>query len=409
MDAFFQTTLDTIFIPAIKVFFSLYFVWVPIILGEIFINKWLHFIRMKAVDKDGSTLLEIRLPREITKSPLAMEIFFSAIWQKSPINFIDGYWKGKVRPWFSLEIVSLEGQVHFYIWTQPKFKDLIEAQLYAQYPTIEIAEVEDYAKRVPFDKEKFVYFGGGMKLEKPDPYPIRTYEDFGLDKASEKEEFKTDPLSSIIETLGALQKGEQFWMQILIQAHRKIGITDGFLRTRPDWKKKCEEEIKNIMKKATDKDSKVVRLTKTQEEAISAIERSMHKFPFDTAIRMVYVADKSTGKIGKRIPAFLSMFRAFGANHDYFNNITIGRGSGVEYPWQDFRGKTTTFMERAFLNSYKKREYFHGLAKHFPVKPFILTNEELATIYHFPGEVARTPTLARIESRKSQAPSNLPI
>ena len=33
-------------------------------------------------------------------------------------NFIDKYMKGKVRPWFSLELVSIEGNFHFFIWTR---------------------------------------------------------------------------------------------------------------------------------------------------------------------------------------------------------------------------------------------------------------------------------------------------
>jgi hypothetical protein len=34
--------------------------------------------------------------------------------------------------------------------------------------------------------------------------------------------------------------------------------------------------------------------------------------------------------------------------------------------------------------------------------------EEIATIYHFPGAVAGTPTLPRIDSNKGVAPVNLP-
>ena len=51
----------------------------------------------------------------------------------------------------------------------------------------------------------------------------------------------------------------------------------------------------------------------------------------------------------------------------------------------------------------------------YPFKPtigldgFILNIEELATLYHFPGEVAATPSLPRIDSVKGSSPSNLPI
>jgi len=33
----------------------------------------------------------------------------------------------------------------------------------------------------------------------------------------------------------------------------------------------------------------------------------------------------------------------------------------------------------------------------------------LATIYHFPGADVQTPSLTRVQSRRGNAPSNLPI
>jgi hypothetical protein len=39
---------------------------------------------------------------------------------------------------------------------------------------------------------------------------------------------------------------------------------------------------------------------------------------------------------------------------------------------------------------------------------FILNTEELATLYHFPGEVAATPGIPRIDSVKGSAPANVP-
>jgi hypothetical protein len=39
----------------------------------------------------------------------------------------------------------------------------------------------------------------------------------------------------------------------------------------------------------------------------------------------------------------------------------------------------------------------------------VLSTEELATLYHFPGAIAATPSINRIPSKKSEAPANLPI
>jgi hypothetical protein len=58
------------------------------------------------------------------------------------------------------------------------------------------------------------------------------------------------------------------------------------------------------------------------------------------------------------------------------------------------------------FNAYIRRSYFHPP---YSRQPAVLTSEELATIYHLPGKVAQTPTLDRIESKRSEPPANLPL
>ena len=68
-------------------------------------------------------------------------------------------------------------------------------------------------------------------------------------------------------------------------------------------------------------------------------------------------------------------------------------------------------MKKNLLECYKKRLYFYPefSPKHYHVKHFVMTTEELATIYHFPGGVVRTPTFGRITAKKVEPPPNLPI
>ena len=58
------------------------------------------------------------------------------------------------------------------------------------------------------------------------------------------------------------------------------------------------------------------------------------------------------------------------------------------------------------FDAYVKRGAFYAP---FTRKLFVLNTEELATIYHFPGSVAKTPTISRIESKKGEPPTALPI
>jgi hypothetical protein len=104
----------------------------------------------------------------------------------------------------------------------------------------------------------------------------------------------------------------------------------------------------------------------------------------------------------------LGSFRQFGSNS--LNGFKPDWYTGYDYPWEDFKGKKKTNNEKKVLEAYKRRSFFNTPFKNFHGKPFILTTEELATLWHFPSSaVAATPTLNRIPSKKAEAPPNLPI
>jgi len=60
---------------------------------------------------------------------------------------------------------------------------------------------------------------------------------------------------------------------------------------------------------------------------------------------------------------------------------------------------------------YRNRSFFYPefYPGGYEYTPFVMTTEELATIYHFPGDVSRTPTLSRITAKRAEPPANLPI
>ena len=115
-----------------------YWLWltIPLLLFAWFL--WIRYIRTEYISKIDWVLLELVIPREVSKSPQAMEIFFTtALYQSGGVGtWYQRYWLGNVPAWFSLEIVSIEGKVRFFIRTERKFKRLIESQMYAQYPSL---------------------------------------------------------------------------------------------------------------------------------------------------------------------------------------------------------------------------------------------------------------------------------
>ena len=409
----------------IKSIFDFLFLIIPIVLPVglviLLVNIFLDVNRKKFILGQDYVLLEILPPQEIEKSPAAMELFLTALYDTGDAShWYDKYFKGKVRAWFSLEIVSIDGHVHFYMWTRAGLRRNIESQLYAQFPGIEIVESEDYTLGIEYDGS-IEMFGAELKLSEPDPYPIKTYIDYGLDRETE-EGIKVDPITPILEMMGSLNKGHQMWVQIIVRAHVKEDKDPSKWNGKTDsWKDTAKDEIKKIRDDAIvevkegDNIKKIPQMTKGQGDRITALERSVSKLSFDTGIRMIYLSEKDIFD-GSNIGAMLGSFKQY--NSPDLNGFKPGVFTAFKYPWQDKSGVKIEKMKKEILETYKEREYFwKPYTKYYSWRPsklmdrkkFVLNTEELATIYHFPGRVSGTPTLDRVQSKKGTAPPDLPV
>lgn len=407
-------------------------VWAPLALLFVLWHVWVFYIRQEWMNNLDWRLLHIKIPRQIYRSPLAMELVLESMYQTGGVgDWWKRWWQGRVRSWFSLEIVSIEGNVYFFIRTESKFIPLLSANIYSQFPQAEIIEVDDYTRHVtPYGEEDSDWglFGTEYKLGEHDALPIATYIDYGLDKAGSMEESeKIDPITPLIELFGSIGPGEQFWLQILITpaqnrfANKKKGIFH-----RRDWKAEAVEYLKEIKQeaiKATILDESILkdedlakqfkkdmaqfnstRLTKGQNAKIEAVERSLAKNGFETGMRMLYLA-KGDSFRGTMIPAMLSITKPF--NELGYNNFSPSNITDLSNPmYEDIAGRRLEGMRRRIFDAYVRRAYFYHPYKR---APFILTTEELATLFHFPGAVSETPSFERIEAIKAEPPGNLPL
>jgi hypothetical protein len=412
-------------------FFTLLFGWILLALPIIavtagivgFWGAWVWYVQSLFIfTRTDPILLEVKMPTEITKSPRAMEQVFANLWIRySETTFIDRNWYGGLRPYYSFELVSLGGEVHFYIWTKRMFKNHIETVMYAQYPEVEIMEAEDYASKFVYD-ESVECFVTEFPLESNIPdakwhdedtmhpehakinaYPPKTYIDFELDK-DPKDEYRVDPFASVIEVLSGMNKEEQAWIQIVIRAHLS-----------KDWKNVVEGEVEKIRRESTKlrevegeevpDDTGFPRGTWKQNEQIRTMERHLSKLPFEVGLRGIYTAP--AGKM--RSPEYTAMrwiWRPF-ANPNWMSMLRPRRGHNIfDYAWQDWNGVRYRLFSRRFLDAYRRRCFFN-----YPWKtPFnIVSTEVLATIWHPPSNSVTSPGLQRIATAKSEAPANLPM
>jgi hypothetical protein len=257
-----------------------------------------------------------------------------------------------------------------------------------------------------------------LELTKPDAYPIKTYIDYNLDK-DPKEEYKVDPLAPLLEFLGSVGPNQQVWIQILVRAHKKESRKSGHLWKATDrWKDDAQTIINELLVRdsktkvsgTADEENGFMKsptITKGEQEIVSAIERSLQKQAFDVGIRCVYIAKNGFFTVPV-IGGITGSWKQFSSEHlnGFKLNGDVFHPRGQGYPWEDYKNFRKNNWSRSALMAYKRRSYFYAPYDH---KHFVLNTEELATIFHFPGQVAGTPTLTRIPSKKSEAPTNLPI
>lgn len=411
-----MSVLDS-FLSVFSIVLSFWWLYLPFILYYILKNIFETYNISKYISGLKWVLLEIKVPRDLHKSPKAMEQVFASLHviPSFPTRRRDTIFKGKVPDWLTLEMVGMEGDTRYFVRTLESYRNFVEAQIYSQFPETEITEVPDYLAAFPtsLPNDEFDLLGGELGLTKEDAYPIRTYIEFEEKGGAIGDAKRIDPLASLAELFGSLKAGEYFAIQWNISA-----VGDG-------WIKKGQAVLDKLMGKAPKpkpnffKDSVLPVFEPAQElvfgppvkkeekkeerkdlshgtqETIKAIEMSFTKLAFNTGIRYMYWARKDAFTQG-RTTGITGAFKQF-----------------TSMSLNGFKSKFYTFASGFFKESklYEMKAGLYGRfrSRSFPAEPFVLNTEELATVFHFPDVGVKAMTLPRVEAKKGEAPSNLPL
>jgi hypothetical protein len=403
--------------------------WIIVVLGLMlaFFYGRLFLMQIKYLQSIKYNLLAIDIPKDNEQSILAVEQMFAQLHGiKSSPTKLEKYWLGQSQLSFSLEIISIEGYIQFLIRTPEKFRDLVEAAVYAQYPEAEIVEVEDYVKLIPNSikeiKEQFNLFGIEFTLEKDSCYPIRTFRffEYGLDQVF------IDPMASLLETMSKIGKGEQIGLQLIIAPanddwkgkgykiiNKLIGakvvekdrLSDKLIKTTLSWMEKFSEMIYQLWGDIKEKDKTknephnlVQFLTGGEKNVLEGIQNKLSKLSFGTTLRYYYLAQNEVFKKGLGANSMIGAINQF--NTSDMNCF------------KKFKKLTTHadyfFIQRRIFHIQKKLIRLYKNRSRKGSKEFFLSTEELATIFHFPTISVKTPLLKRTEWKKAVPPGILP-
>lgn len=379
----------TIILPIfLKGLVALILIGVPIIIiSQIYKNR-LHNQKLEWFSQMRFVVLRILVPKNNEKSPLAAEQMFSAI---------HGIYQSGMpyQEYVSFEIAARDKYIYFYVCTPTHLKDFIQGQIYAQYPTAEINEVDDYTQ----EEEGYIreghmkVCGTELSLTAPDVYPIKSFLSF-----------EVDPLSAITSVLSKIEKDEQIWIQIMAKPVADDWQTKGtkFINAvksgnlRPKgvgpilWEvfsRGFSAFLVTVLTGKTPessrgKDAEETKLSGTAEAGLKGIETKVTKLGFGTKIRLLAIAPNENS-VRAKITEVVSAFKQY--NLLNLNGFKAGSLNQSYNAWADF-------AHRLFID-----------------EGFILNTEEIASIYHLPTITVVTPNLVWAGSKKGEPPANLPI
>ena len=328
------------------------------------------------------TTLRISVPKNNDKKPLSAEQMFAAIHGIYAEHAL-------FQSHLSFEIVARDKYIQFYVYVPKHIKDFVEGQIYAQYPTVEIHEVEDYTKTV--EPSRGINFATcDLVMTKPDVYPIKSFTDF-----------EVDPLSGITSVMTKLQQDEEVWFQLImrpvgdewqnkgnsivnaVRAGRKPHLGNGgkFLHGAKSFMGVMVQQAIYPGEEAKDKPE--VKLPATVEDALKGIEEKIMKLGFETKIRILSVShDPIAAKV--RCQSVAAAFKQFNTTNLNGFRVSEIATNDIDH-WHDF-------VERSF-------DYGGNI--------FNIT--ELASIFHLPHETVATPNIVWSGSKKGEPPAKLPL
>ena len=435
-----QPIIDFFNLPFDQIWFGLlfYFGWIPF--GSVFIwgviQVWLRYIRLAYGAKEKTILLAIDIPRGNAQTPKAVENIFSYLaGAHGTKDLYEKWWLGEWQLYFSFEIVSIDGYIQFLIWTPEKYRHLVDAAIYSQYPDAEITEVNDYTEGIPthYPDDQYDIYGGEFKLLEKSVYPIKTYKYFEHMMGEPETQYK-DPMAALMDLMSSLRKGEQLWYQILV-----IPISS-------EWNMEGDEEIKkiigeesrgkaNIVDKFTDwiinalgglsemvyslwgeieeakpeeKDFqfRMMNLRPRQKKQVEEIQEKVSKIGFQVKIRYAYVARREVTNKNKVSYGFTGYMKQFNFNDLNSYKPDVGDGGTItKIRYNKIFGKyRLNRRKNKLIIAYKYRSDIRGR------NPHILNIEELASIWHFPVEASvKAPSIQKAPGRKAEPPSSLPV
>lgn len=304
-------------------------------------------------------VLQVKMPKDNEIKIDAAEQFFASLYSlKKSYDYLSGFFHLiDLETMLAFEIVARYGEILFYVHVPLKIKDLVEKQIYANFPSADISVVDE--PNIFTENGKVAF---GALVQKETAYqPIKTYKDL-----------PNDSISGLTSALSKMSEGEGALVQFLIRP------------ARPGWKKAGKSYVSTTRKAETNPEKATY---KVDQKTLDKIDEKCQKQGFETVIRFVVNA-QSKDAAAMHLSNIKSAFAQ--VNSD-LNSLT----------------KVHIFLKPAFMFNFVYRSFgFVDFWRWHEVS--IFSPDELATLFHFPNKSVETPNIKWIKAKRAPAPANMP-
>ncbi len=366
--------------------------WLPALLIWIAWPLWLTFIRSHFVSSIPYSTIELKPGAETPRSARPMELVFYALYHRTDLTLSETYLMGHVRMPWSFEVLGHANAVRFFVHLPTAHRQAVEARIRAEYRDIDIDQVRDYSREIPWNPFSKKLSMMEHTLAKADPYPLKTY------VAYEDEKVARDAFTELLETMAAAGDHEYAALSIIVRPHQRERLKM-FGPLKDTLHDAAQKEIVKLLGKGGDINAVPEKAKKT----IAAIEAALKKPSFDCGVRTLYVAEHEhyASELKERMEHALETF-----NDPELNGFkAYDLNKRIAWPLSELFTAIPALSSEYFLQLYRRRAFFYPP---YYGDAFVLNTEELATVFHLP-HFARASALANIHGVRLEPPDNLPI
>ena len=366
--------------------------WLPALLLWIAWPLWLTFVRSHFVMSIPYSTIELKPGSETPRSARPMELVFYALYHRTDLTLAETYLMGHVRMPWSFEVLGHANAIRFFVHLPTAHRQAVEARIRSEYRDIDIDQVRDYAREIPWNPYTMRLSMFEYTLSKADPYPLKTYVQY------EDEKTKRDAFTEILEHMAAAGDTEYVALSFMIRPHQRERE-----KMFGPLKDSLHEDAQKEIIKLLGKEGDINAVPEKTKKTIAAIEAALKKPSFDCGIRALYIT-----KHGDFSPEFEEGIKNLltSYNDAELNGFEMYHPiEKISWPLSDIFSAVPALLNEYFLQLFRRRVFF------FPPyygNAFVLNTEELATVFHLP-HFARASALANISGLRLEPPENLPV